>query len=182
MGKVVERVKLTSLFEPEKSVEVDAIIDTGATMVVLPRDIVEELGLRKMREVKVRYANNKVETKPIYGVVNIELKGRSANLDVLVEEKGSQPLIGQVLLELLDLIVEPKTRNLIPNPASPEMPMMEILMTTVYNRRICGSLAKISQGETSHIPPLYDIPPRSLENEKKVNKFESLSYNKRWLT
>jgi len=133
MGKVVEKVKLTSLFEPEKSVEVDAIIDTGATMVVLPRDIVEKLGLRKMREVKVRYANNKVETKPIYGVVNIELKGRSANLDVLVEEKDSQPLIGQVLLELLDLIVEPKTRKLIPNPASPEMPMMEILMETAYN-------------------------------------------------
>ncbi|MCU4139282.1 MAG: putative aspartyl protease [Methanophagales archaeon] len=115
--------------------EVEAVIDTGATMVVLPRDIVEELGLRKMREVKVRYANNKVETKPIYGVVNIELKGRSANLDVLVEEKGSQPLIGQVLLELLDLIVEPKTRKLIPNPASPEMPMMEILMAKAYNSR-----------------------------------------------
>ena len=91
------------------------------------------VGLRNVREVKVRYANNKVETKPIYGVVNIELKGRSANLDFLVEEKGSQPLIGQVLLELLDLIVEPKTRKLIPNPASPEMPMMEILMTTAYN-------------------------------------------------
>jgi len=133
MGKVVEKVKLTSLFEPEKSLEVEAVIDTGATMVVLPMDIVEELGLRKMREVKVRYANNKVETKSIYGVVNIELKGRSANLDVLVEEKGSQPLIGQVLLELLDLIVEPKTRKLTPNPASPEMPMMEILMTTAYN-------------------------------------------------
>ena len=135
MGKVVEKVKLTSLFEPEKPVEVDAIIDTGATMVVLPMDIVEELGLRKMREVKVKYANNKVEKKPIYGVVNIELKGRSANLDVLVEEKGSQPLIGQVLLELLDLIVEPKTRKLIPNPASPEMPMMEILMAKAYNSK-----------------------------------------------
>ncbi|MCW7080300.1 MAG: aspartyl protease family protein [Candidatus Methanospirare jalkutatii] len=133
MGKVVEKVKLTSLFEPEKSVEVEAVIDTGATMVVLPNDIVEELGLRKMGEEKVRYANNKVETKPIYGVVNIELKGRSANLDVLVEEKGSQPLIGEVLLELLDLIVEPKTRKLIPNPASPEMPMMEIFMETDYN-------------------------------------------------
>jgi len=133
MGKVVEQVKLTNLFEPKKSVEVDAVIDTGATMVVLPKDIVDALGLRKVREVKVRYASNKVETRPIYGVVTIELKGRSANLDVLVEEKGSQSLIGQVLLELLDLIVEPKTRKLIPNPASPEMPMMEILMETAYN-------------------------------------------------
>ena len=127
MGKIIEKVKLTSLFNPNKSVEVEAVVDTGATMVVLPKDIVEALELRKVREVKVRYANNKVETKPIYGVVTIELKGRSANLDVLVEEKGSQPLIGQVLLELLDLVIEPKTRKLIPNPASPEMPMMEIL-------------------------------------------------------
>ncbi|MCD6081947.1 retroviral-like aspartic protease family protein [candidate division WOR-3 bacterium] len=127
MGKIIERVKLTSLFNPNKSVEVEAVVDTDATMVVLPKDIVEALELRKVREVKVRYANNKVETKPIYGVVTIELKGRSANLDVLVEEKGSQPLIGQVLLELLDLVIEPKTRRLIPNPASPEMPMMEIL-------------------------------------------------------
>ena len=102
MGKVIEKVKLTSLFEPKKSVEVEEVIDTGATMVVLPKDIVEELGLRKMREVKVRYANNKVETKPIYSAVNIELKGRSA-------------------------------KKLIPNPASPEMPMMEIPMETAYN-------------------------------------------------
>jgi len=156
MGKVVEKVKLTSLFEPEKSLEVEAVIDTGATMVVLPRDIVEELGLRKMREVKVRYANNKVETKPIYGVVNIELKGRSANLDVLVEEKGSQPLIGQVLLELLDLIVEPKTRKLIPNPASPEMPMMEILMETAYNNgyAVRFTTHKVRFVAHSHTPPV----------------------------
>jgi len=84
MGKVVEKVKLTSLFEPEKSLEVEAVIDTGATMVVLPKDIVEELGLSKMREEKVRYANNKVETKPIYGV-NIELKGRSAKMEIFME-------------------------------------------------------------------------------------------------
>jgi clan AA aspartic protease len=130
MGKVIEKVKLTSLFDPEKSVEIEAVIDTGATMAVLPKDIVDRLGLKKIREVKVKYANNKVENKPIYGVATIEIMGRAANLDVLVEEKGSQPLIGQVLLELLDLVVDPRTRRLIPNPTSPEMPMMEILMAT----------------------------------------------------
>ena len=109
-----------------------------------------------MREVKVRYANNKVETKPIYGVVNIELKGRSANLDVLVEEKGSQPLIGQVLLELLDLIVEPKTRKLIPNPASPEMPMMEILMETAYNS-MCAVRSRSPKLRASHTPKTLGV-------------------------
>ena len=159
MGKVIEKVKLTNLFEPKKSVEVDAVIDTGATMVVLPKDIVDALGLRKVREVKVRYANNKVETRPIYGVVTIELKGRSANLDVLVEEKGSQHLIGQVLLELLDLIVEPKTRKLISNPASPEMPVMEILMETAYNGGHTAALrsAQIAKATSYVCKTLYEM-------------------------
>jgi len=47
---------------------------------------------------------------------------------VIGEEEGSQPLIGQVVLEVLDLIVDPKTRKLIPNPASPETPMINIFM------------------------------------------------------
>jgi len=132
MEEMIERVKLTSLFEEEKSVEMDAVIDTGATMVVLP-NMVEELGLRKMREVKVRYANNKVETKPI-----IEPKGCTANLDVRRKLTVSYRQV------LLDLIVELKTRKLIPNPASPEMPMMEILMTTAYNSgyAVCLRLPK----------------------------------------
>ena len=128
MGKVVERVRITNIFHPEKSVEVDALIDTGATMVVLPQDIVDKLGLRKVREVKVRYANNKVEIKPVYRAVIIEIFGREGTFDVIGEEEGSQPLIGQVVLEVLDLIVDPKTRKLIPNPASPETPMINIFM------------------------------------------------------
>ena len=43
MGKVIERVKITNVFEPSKSIEIDALIDIGATMVVLPQDIVHKL-------------------------------------------------------------------------------------------------------------------------------------------
>jgi aspartyl protease family protein len=127
MGKVIEKIKLTSLFDPTKSVEVEAVIDTGATMLVLPQSIVEELHLRKMREVSVRYANNKTEVKPIYGVVTVEIQGRAGEFNVLGEPDGSQPLVGQVVLEQLDLVIQPSTRKVIPNPRSPEMPMVEIL-------------------------------------------------------
>jgi len=127
MGKIIEKVKITNLLEPSKSIEVEAVIDTGATMVVLPQNIVDELMLKKIREVKVRYANNSTESKSIYGVVTIEIKGRTGNFDVLAEAEGSQPLIGQVVVEILDFVVDPRTRTLIPNPMSPEMPMMEIL-------------------------------------------------------
>jgi predicted aspartyl protease len=52
MGKVIEKVKLVNLFNPEKSVEIEAVIDTGATMVVLPKNLVRELNLEKIEDVK----------------------------------------------------------------------------------------------------------------------------------
>lgn len=129
MGKVVENVRITNVLEPEKSVKVEALIDTGATMAVLPQNIVNELGLRKVREVKVRYASNKVEMKPVYRAVIIEVLGREGTFDVIGEEEGSEPLIGQVVLEVLDLVVDPRTRKLMPNPMSPETPMIDIFTT-----------------------------------------------------
>jgi clan AA aspartic protease len=130
MGKVVETIKITNLLDPAKSVEVEAVIDTGATMLVLPKNVVSQLGLRKTEEVRVRYADNHVGTKEIYGAVNLELKGRAGIFDVLAENEGSQPLIGQIILERLDLVIEPSTRKVMPNPRSPEMPMVEIFTAT----------------------------------------------------
>ena len=133
MGKVIEKVKLTNLFDPKKSVEVEAVIDTGATMVVLPKNLVNELGLEKIEDVRVKYADGRVERKEVYGVVKLELKGRVGNFDVLAENEEAQPLIGQIVLERLDLIIEPSTRKLIPNPRSPDMPMIEVFIAIAYN-------------------------------------------------
>ena len=127
MGRVIEKVKLINVFDPERSVVVDALVDTGATMISLPQNIVEELGLRKMREASVRYGNNKREVKPVYGVVTAEIKGRAGNFDVVAEPEGSQPLIGQVVLPILDLLVDTSAECVIPNPRSPDMPMVEVM-------------------------------------------------------
>ena len=130
MGKVIEKVRIKNVFDPSKSIEIEALVDTGATMMVLPEDMVRELGLKKVREVKARYANNKVEMKPVYRAVIVEILGREGTFDVIGEEEGAQPLIGQVVLEVLDLVVDPRTRKLIPNPASPETPMIDIFVIT----------------------------------------------------
>jgi predicted aspartyl protease len=127
MGKVMEKIKLTNIFDPSKSVEIDAVIDSGATMLALPQDVIDQLALRKDREVKVRYANNHREDKSIYGIVKLELAGRSGNFEVLAENVGTPPLVGQVVLEILDLLIDAKGRRLMPNPESPEMPMVEVL-------------------------------------------------------
>lgn len=127
MGRLMERIRLVNLFEPDRSIEIDAVIDTGATMLVLPQDAIDELGLGKMREVRVRSANNTTDVKSIYGVVTVEIQGRAGEFSVLAEPAGSQALVGQIVLEQLDLIVDAVARRVIPNPRSPEMSMVEIL-------------------------------------------------------
>jgi clan AA aspartic protease len=127
MGKVTEKVRLTNLLDPKQSLELEAVVDTGATMMVLPQDLVDRLGLRKVRDVKVRYANGQSAIRGIYGVATIELRGRAGNFDVLAEAEGTQPLVGQIVLEELDLVVDSRSKTVTPNPSSPDMPMVEIL-------------------------------------------------------
>ena len=68
MGKVVEKVKLT---EPEKSVEVDVVIDTGATMLVEPESAQPLIGQIILEEVLIatspnsRYAARLRPSKPL---------------------------------------------------------------------------------------------------------------------
>ena len=79
-------------FQP-RVYKIGAVIDTDATMLVLPKNIVNKLGLKKVEDVKVKYANGRVEEKEVYGVVRLELKGRVGNFDVLVENEKAQSLI-----------------------------------------------------------------------------------------
>jgi len=71
VGHVRERVRL---YYRGRSVSVDALIDTGATMLVLPKRVAEELGVEALGEVEVELADGTVRGVP-YGAVEVELSG-----------------------------------------------------------------------------------------------------------
>jgi predicted aspartyl protease len=110
-----------------REVEKEALVDTGATMLTLPEEVVEELGLVKGRFVTVNYANGAKEKKQIAGVVVLAVVGREALVECVVEARGTRILLGQIPLEAMDLIVDPKTGKLMPRPESPDMPLIDIL-------------------------------------------------------
>ena len=146
MGKVIEKVKVTNFKDTSKFIEIEAVVDTGATMSVLPIDLIQKLGLEKIDEVNVRYADNSVKRREVYGWIILEIAGRKAVFDVLAKDEGAQPLIGQIVLERLDLVIEPSTRKVIPNPRSPETPMIEIFMAASPNsgHAVCNHSLKLS--------------------------------------
>ena len=110
-----------------RTLEIEALVDTGATNLVLPADVVAALGVRELGRRKVRYADGRVEEVPWVGNLMIEILGREMQGEALVIAAGHTPLIGQIPLENLDLIVDPKSREVQVNPASPDMPLMDLL-------------------------------------------------------
>src|SRR4029078_1383173 len=97
---------------------------TGATTMVLPADVVERLGRQPTEHRKVRYADGRVAGVPGVSDRRVVSLGRGAVISALVEAPGTTALIGQIPLEELDLLVDPKSRELRVNPASPETPVL----------------------------------------------------------
>jgi len=128
MGKVVVTAmieNLEDLFDAEKGVlpaekvrrlEVhDAIVDTGATTLLLPKRMIAALGLRPLRTRHSRGLGGDF-LLPMHGTVRLTIQGRDCALDV--GEIGDQfpVLIGQIPLESLDWVVDTKNQRLIGNP------------------------------------------------------------------
>ena len=103
---------------------VDAVVDTGAVMLVLPQNVVERLGLEKQRTVVVTYADERREERPLAGPVTVRIGNRSMNTDCVVGPPLSEPLIGQIVLEALDLIADCANRTL--TPRFPDYPLLKL--------------------------------------------------------
>ena len=85
---------------------VDGVVDTGAVTLVLPQNIVERLGLETQGTAFVTYADERREERPLAGPVVVRIGNRSMTMDCIVGPPLSEVLIGQVVLERLDLIAD----------------------------------------------------------------------------
>src|SRR5437016_1943617 len=61
-----------------RRVTISAVVDSGATDLVLPQAVVKQLGLPCTDQVEVRYADGRTATRPLAEAVSIELFGRHA--------------------------------------------------------------------------------------------------------
>jgi len=115
--------------EPEniRSEKVRVLADSGSTMLVLPQDLIERLGLIiKKDKVIVTYADERKEERPVAGTLTVRVGDRSMETDCVVNPPTSEPLLGQIILERLDLLVDCKEGKLIPRPEWPYLPMLKL--------------------------------------------------------
>jgi predicted aspartyl protease len=88
----------------------DLFVDTGATLIVLPRAIAERLELRPTQTCQVQLGGGVEQTWPV-GEIRVALEGREAPMLCLIAE-GGPPILGVVAL---GLAVDPVGRRLVPS-------------------------------------------------------------------
>ena len=91
-------------------IEARALVDTGATLTVVPRSLASQLGLRITGRSRVETGAGVIEVERSRAYV--EVMGKSEVVPVLVSDIIDKILIGVTTLEVLELEVDPLTGKL----------------------------------------------------------------------
>ena len=136
MGEVRVRARLTNAVDealarrgaikPEevRRYEADALVDAGAVRSVVPPHVAGRLGLALRGQRVAEYADGRKEAVGVTEPLVIEIEGRDTLEEALV--LGDEVIIGQTVLEKLDLLVECAARRLVPNLAHPDQPVSKV--------------------------------------------------------
>lgn len=93
---------------------VAGLVDSGAARLVLPKSVVKQLGLPSAGKVKVRYADGRTQTRDTVNNVLVEIQGRRGTFTAIVEPTRKDALIGAIVLEDLDFLIDCPNERLVP--------------------------------------------------------------------
>ena len=136
MGEIRVLVKLTNAADDDRAaegaipsdrvrmIEVDALVDTGAVRSVIPLFVLDKIGVRLRGNQVAEYADGRKEIVPLTSPILFDIQGRSTADEALV--LGDEVLIGQTVLEKLDLLADCANRRLVPNPDHPNQPVSKV--------------------------------------------------------
>ena len=97
-----------------RRVTLEGVVDTGATRLVLPESAIKQLGLTPSGTATVHYADRRSATIATVKGVSVELLGRQGVFTAFVEPNRTTALIGAIVMEDLDFLVDCATQTLQP--------------------------------------------------------------------
>ena len=109
-----DRLKLVPVGEEARRARIAGVVDTAATRLVLPGHVVKKLGLEPKGKVKVRYADGRIGKRDTVEGVFVEIQGRHGVFTAAVEPRRRDALIGAIILEDLDFLVDCTRQRLVP--------------------------------------------------------------------
>ena len=104
--------------------ETEALMDTGAVRSTIPAAIADRLGLFRLGHTDAKYADGRVEEVDMTEAISMEILGRKAVTTAMV--LGEQSLLGVMVLEDLDLMVDCNRNRLVPYQGTWDQPVFRV--------------------------------------------------------
>lgn len=122
MGLTYSTLKLTNLFT-RQSVEVNALVGTGATSMCVSEEVALQLGfdINEVAQQVVTLADGHQRKVPKIAPIEIAFGNRSYVTEAVV--LGNEPLLGVIPMEAMDLVVDTHQQKLVVNPQHPNYPV-----------------------------------------------------------
>jgi predicted aspartyl protease len=90
------------------------VVDSGAARLVIPASVAQRLGLEVSGTANVRYADGRTAERAVARLVHLSYAGREGTFTAIVEPGRESALIGAIVMEDLDLIIDCTTQRLVP--------------------------------------------------------------------
>ena len=121
MGLVRTKLTLGNPKRPDLNpVEVEALVDTGAVHLCIPERVAIQLELDELERRQVTVADGSMHSVPYVGPIVTAFGRRHCYTGAMI--LGSEVLPGAIPMEDMDLVIQPLTGEVIPNPRSPNVP------------------------------------------------------------
>lgn len=109
-----------------EEVSCDALVDSGTAGFALPVELLERLKLEELGNVRVFTADGGQHDYRVFGIAELDVQGRLCHVRVIELPHGAVPLLGAVPLEEMDWHISPTDKKLVPNPRSPDRPLLPL--------------------------------------------------------
>ena len=112
MGVFNWPIRLDSM-DGSKSLEIEAMVDTGASYTIVPANLLKDLGVQPIDKIGLVLADGRRIEYDI-GRAMATIDGRTEATLVIFGEDNARPLLGAYTLEGLRLAVDPTNSKLMP--------------------------------------------------------------------
>ena len=138
MGLVYADIELTYTVDQEnarrnfigqdeiRSLHLNILVDSGAYMLAINKTIQSQLELPFIEKRKVQVADSRVVEYDVVGPVNVKFANRKATCSAFVLPGDSEPLLGAIPMQEMDVLIHPLRQELIVNPEHPNYAVLKM--------------------------------------------------------
>jgi clan AA aspartic protease len=112
--------------EEVRSMFVEMLVDTGAYMLAINESIQEQMQFPYVEKRKFELGNGHITEYDVVASVELKFKNRRTNCNAVVLPGNTEPLLGAIPLEDMDVLIHPQRQELIVNPEHPYFAVMKM--------------------------------------------------------